>query len=79
MPSSRRPAADEVESSIAAAEARLQEIAYSRVSDETARRRASLKRKLAVREAETRLALLRTGSSVIPGSFLPTPARSSIC
>jgi HlyD family secretion protein len=49
--------ADEVESSIAAAEARLHEIAYDRVRDETSRRRASLKRKLAVREAETRLAL----------------------
>ena len=51
--------ADDVESGIAAAEARLQEIAYDRVRDETTRRRASLKRALAVREAETRLALLR--------------------
>jgi HlyD family secretion protein len=51
--------ADEVESSVAAASARLHQIAYDRVRDETSRRRASLKRKLAVREAETRLALLR--------------------
>ena len=51
--------ADEVESSIAADEARLHQIAYDRVRDETTRRRASLKRKLAVREAETRLALLQ--------------------
>jgi len=51
--------ADEVESRIAADEARLHEIAYTRVSDDTTLRRASLKRKLAVREAETRLALLR--------------------
>ncbi len=51
--------ADEVESSVAAALARLHEIAYNRVRDETTRRRASLKRKLAVREAETRLTLLR--------------------
>ena len=51
--------ADEVESSAAAAQARLHEIAYERVRDETTRRRASLKRKLAVREAETRLELLQ--------------------
>jgi HlyD family secretion protein len=50
---------DEVERSVATAEARLQEIAYERVRDETTRRRASLKRQLAVREAETRLALLQ--------------------
>jgi HlyD family secretion protein len=51
--------ADEVESSVASADARLQQIVYDRVRDETTRRRASLKRQLAVREAETRLALLR--------------------
>jgi HlyD family secretion protein len=51
--------ADGVESSAAAAQARLHEIAYERVRDETTRRRASLKRKLAVREAETRLELLQ--------------------
>jgi HlyD family secretion protein len=50
--------ADQVESAVASAEARLHEIAYDRVLDETTRRRASLKRKLAVREAETRLGLL---------------------
>ncbi len=52
-------AADEVESSVSAAETRRHEIAYERVRDETTRRRASLLRKLAVREAETRLGLLR--------------------
>ena len=52
-------AADEVESSVSAAETRRHEIAYERVRDETTRRRSSLLRKLAVREAETRLGLLR--------------------
>ncbi len=52
-------AADEVESGVAAAETRRHEIAYERVRDETTRQRASLLRKLAVREAETRLGLLR--------------------
>ncbi len=52
-------AADEVESSIAAAETRRHEVAYERVRDETTRRRASLLRKLAVRQAQTRLGLLR--------------------
>jgi HlyD family secretion protein len=50
---------DEVESNIANAEARLQEIAYEKVRDESTRRRASLKRQLAVSEAKTRLSLLK--------------------
>jgi HlyD family secretion protein len=51
--------ADELESTIAANEAHLHEITYTRLRDETVRRRDSLKRKLAVREAETRLSLLQ--------------------
>ena len=51
--------ADELESAIAANEAHLHEITFTRLRDETVRRRDSLKRKLAVREAETRLALLK--------------------
>jgi HlyD family secretion protein len=51
--------ADEIESRVAAGEARLYEITYDRLRDDTARNRASLKRKLAAREAETRLELLR--------------------
>ncbi len=53
-----RAEADEIESRVAAGEARLYQIAYDRLRDETLRDRASLKRKLAVREAETRLELL---------------------
>jgi HlyD family secretion protein len=53
-----RAEADEVESGIASAEARLHQIAYDRVRDEATRRRDSLKRQLAIRAAETRLALL---------------------
>ncbi len=51
--------ADELESTIAANEAHLHEIAFTRLRDETVRRRDSLKRKLAIREAETRLSLLQ--------------------
>ncbi|MGP0069616.1 MAG: NHLP bacteriocin system secretion protein [Isosphaeraceae bacterium] len=51
--------ADELESTIAANEAHLHEITFTRLRDETVRRRDSLKRKLAVREAETRLSLLQ--------------------
>jgi HlyD family secretion protein len=54
-----RAEADEVENGVAAAEARLHEIAYDRVRDEATRRRDSLKRRFAIRAAETRLALLR--------------------
>jgi HlyD family secretion protein len=54
-----RADADEIESRVAAGEARLYQIAYDRLRDETLRGRASLKRKLAVREAETRLELLQ--------------------
>jgi HlyD family secretion protein len=54
-----RAEADEVESGVAAAEARLHQIAYDRVRDDATRRRDSLKRQLAIRAAETRLALLR--------------------
>jgi HlyD family secretion protein len=50
---------DQVESSIATDEARLHQIDYDRVRDDTTHRRAALKRKLAVSEAETRLALLQ--------------------
>jgi HlyD family secretion protein len=50
---------DEVESSIAADLSRLHQIDYDRVRDDTTHRRAALKRKLAVEEAETRLALLQ--------------------
>ena len=50
---------DQVESSIAADQARLHQIDYDRVRDDTTHRRAALKRKLAVEEAETRLALLQ--------------------
>jgi HlyD family secretion protein len=54
-----RAQADEVEGGIASAEARLHQIAYDRVRDETTRRRDSLKRQLGIRAAETRLGLLR--------------------
>jgi HlyD family secretion protein len=54
-----RAEADDIESRVAADEARLFQIAYDRLRDETLRSRASLKRKLAVREAETRLELLQ--------------------
>jgi HlyD family secretion protein len=54
-----RAEADDIESRVAADEARLYQIAYDRLRDETLRSRASLKRKLAVREAETRLELLQ--------------------
>jgi HlyD family secretion protein len=54
-----RAEADKIESRVAADEARLYQIAYDRLRDETVRGRASLKRKLAVREAETRLELLQ--------------------
>jgi HlyD family secretion protein len=54
-----RAEADEVESGIASAEARLHQIAYDRVRDEATRRRDSLKRQLGIRAALTRLALLR--------------------
>src|SRR6202034_3378140 len=50
---------DQVESSIAADLARLHQIDYDRVRDDTTHHRAALKRKLAVEEAETRLALLQ--------------------
>ncbi|MGO9467810.1 MAG: NHLP bacteriocin system secretion protein [Isosphaeraceae bacterium] len=53
-----RSSADEVECGVAADETKLHQIDYDRVRDDTARRRASLKRKLAVSEAQTRLALL---------------------
>ena len=53
-----RAESDEIESRVAADEAKLYQIAYDRLRDETQRDRASLKRKLAVREAETRLELL---------------------
>jgi HlyD family secretion protein len=54
-----RAAADEVEGGIAAAEARLHQIAYDRVRDDTTRRRDSLKRQLGIRAAETKLGLLQ--------------------
>lgn len=50
--------ADAVESGIGATRARLHELAFTRVEDRTARRREKLKRTLAIREAETRRALL---------------------
>jgi HlyD family secretion protein len=53
-----RTAADEVESEIEATQARLNELTFERLKDQTARRREKLKRTLAIRAAETELALL---------------------
>ena len=51
--------ADGVESDIGSTEARLFELSYERVRDETVRKRDKLKRELAIREADTKLGLLR--------------------
>jgi HlyD family secretion protein len=54
-----RAEADAIESTIGGIQARLFEMNYTRVQDRTGRRREKLKRGLALRDAETRLAVLR--------------------
>lgn len=54
-----RAAADAVESAIGSTRARLHELSFTRVEDQITRRREKLKRTLAIRDAETKRALLR--------------------
>ena len=72
-----RSEADEVESRIAADEARLHEIAYTSVRDETTRRRDRLKRSSPCARPRPGWPCSGPGTSAIPGSSRPTPARSS--
>jgi HlyD family secretion protein len=54
-----RADSDAIESTVRAAEARLVELEYQRLQDQTTRRREKLKRTLGIGAAETRLKLLR--------------------
>ncbi len=72
-----RSDADAIESAVGTVEARLVELGYERLKDQTVRRKDKLKRGLTMRAAETDLALLCDKLRARHRSFRRTRGRSS--